>query len=307
MMEEMEKDELLKKWLSDDITNAELYEFKQKSDYDLDSAIIENAKHFKASHFSKVKSFNEFKQVLDPLEKNNVKKLHFYKPLLRIAAVFLIGFGIYYSFFQSNLTSIKTLASQKTTFELPDASSVTLNSLSKVDYNTKKWSEKREILLEGEAFFKVAKGSEFDVKTSEGVVSVLGTQFTVKQRDNYFEVKCFEGIVGVKSSNKSLRLTKGKTFRILNGVVLLDSIDVDSPNWLKHNSNFKSVPLYEVINEFERQYNVKISTKNVDKNRLFTGGFVHNNMEQALISITVPFNILYKKENQNKITLYSSE
>jgi len=303
----MEKDELLKKWLSDDITQAELLEFKQKGDYDLDSAIIENAKHFKASHFSKVKPYNEFNQVLEPLEKNKVKKLHLYKPLLRIAAVFLIGFGIYYSFFYSNLTSIKTLASQKTTFELPDASSVTLNSLSKADYNIKKWSEKREILLEGEAFFKVAKGSKFDVKTSGGIVSVLGTQFTVKQRDNYFEVKCFEGIVGVKSKNDSLTLTKGKTFRILNGVTLLDSINVNSPNWLNYKSNFKSVPLLEVINEFERQYNVIISTQNVDKNRLFTGGFVHNNIEQALVSITVPFNLNYKKENKNEITLYSSE
>ena len=306
-MEEMEKDELLKKWLHDDITQAELLEFKQKGDYDLDSAIIENAKHFNASHFSKVKPYNEFKQNLEPLEKNKVRKLHFYKPLLRIAAVFLISFGIYYSFFYSNLTSIKTLASQKTTFELPDASSVTLNSLSKVDYNIKKWSKKREILLEGEAFFKVAKGSKFDVKTSGGVVSVLGTQFTVKQRDNYFEVKCFEGIVGVKSKNDSLTLTKGKTFRILNGVILLDSINVNSPNWLNYKSNFKSVPLQEVINEFERQYNVIISTQNVDKNRLFTGGFVHNNIEQALVSITVPFNLNYKKENKNEITLYSSE
>jgi Fe2+-dicitrate sensor, membrane component len=66
---------------------------------------------------------------------------------------------------------------------------VNLNSSSQLSYSKNKWDSKREVTLNGEAFFKVSKGSTFDVITLNGKVSVLGTQFNVKQRENYFEVK----------------------------------------------------------------------------------------------------------------------
>ena len=45
-----------------------------------------------------------------------------------------------------------------------------------------KWKNERSVNLDGEGFFKVAKGSKFDVETSAGTVSVVGTQFNVKNR-----------------------------------------------------------------------------------------------------------------------------
>jgi len=302
----MDKDKLLEKWLVDELTEAELNEFKKLDDFALNTDIIQGAKHFKASQFSKVKSYNDFKQNLANKE-TPVFKLRAYKILYRVAAILVVSLGIYFSFFSNNLTTVQTLASQKTNFELPDASSVTLNADSKVEYNKKKWSTKRELTLDGEAFFKVAKGSKFDVKTSDGIVSVIGTQFTVKQRINYFEVKCFEGIVSVNSKGESHKLIKGSTYRILNNAVTVDITKDEKPQWLDNISTFKSIPLLIVLEEFERQYNVSISTQGVDIKRLFTGGFVHTNIEQALASITIPFNLSYKKNNSNNIQLYTSE
>jgi len=302
----MDQEQLEKKWLADELTNEELEDFKKLGDYNLNLDIIENAKYFKASHFSSVKGFEHLKANLK--EKTApVIKLQSFKILYRIAALFVLGLTTYFFLFYNNLTTVKTLASQKTSFELPDASSVMLNAFSKAEFNKKKWAEKREVTLQGEAFFKVAKGSKFDVITTNGIISVLGTQFNVKNRSNYFEVKCFEGIVSINSNGTSHRLTQGNTYRVINNVVVVDTTIKNQPEWLDNLSSFKSVPLYEVIAELERQYDVVISVKKEDTNRLFTGGFVHNNLEHALTSVTVPFNMTYKKDSSNKITIYKIE
>ena len=115
-----------------------------------------------------------------------------------MAAAFIIGFTLVSVFFSKDLTTIETMASEKTTVTLPDNSTAQLNSKSEISYSEKKWDKKRTVNLKGEAYFKVAKGSKFDVKTTAGIVSVHGTQFNVKNRKNYFEVKCFEGLVGVE-------------------------------------------------------------------------------------------------------------
>jgi len=302
----MDKDYVIKKWLNNDLTDAERKDFEKLDDYNLNVEILESAKYFKASHFSSVKSYADFKVALN--DKNApVIKLSSYKVLFRIAALFVISLSIYFAFFYTNLTTVQTLASNKITFELPDASSVVLNAESKTEYSKRKWANKREVSLDGEAFFKVAKGSKFDVVTSGGIVSVVGTQFNVKNRDNYFEVKCFEGIVNVSSNGKSQQLTKGNTYRVINGIFAVDTIVKSQPEWIHNRSSFKSVPLYEALNEFERQYGVTFETKEINTKRLITGGFVHTNLEQALTSITIPFDLTYKKDNSNKITLYSSE
>ncbi len=299
----MDKEKLLEKWLNNDLSSAELKEFEQLEDFNLNNEIIEGAKSFKASHFSSPASFSEFKTKLKKEEKP-VIQLSAIKMLTRIAAIFVIGIGVYVAFFNNNLTTVQTLASQNETFELPDASTVTLNATSTIKFDEDKWSDKRELSLKGEAYFKVAKGSKFDVKTSNGIVSVLGTQFTVKQRDNYFEVKCFEGVVSVSRKGELHRLTKGKTYRSLNGEISLNTTNKENPDWLHNITSFESVPMIEVLKELERQYNVSVKTENIDTKRIFTGGFVNNNLEQALQSISVPLNLSYKNNGANKITFF---
>jgi len=302
----MEEEYLIKKWLSDELSAAEWEEFKKLDDYDLNLEILEGAKNFKASNFSSVKSFNDFKKDVKN-KKTPVIKFSTYKVIFRIAALLVISLSVYFTFFFNNLTTIETLASQSNSFNLPDASTVILNSESKAEYSKEKWDHKREVSLQGEAFFKVAKGSIFDVITTGGTVSVVGTQFNVKNRDNYFEVKCFEGIVAINHNGKSQQLTRGISYRIMNNEVSIDSTYNSQPEWIVNRSSFKSVPLYIMLEEFERQYNVVIKTQNINIDKIITGGFVHNNLEQALTTLTVPFDLTYKQNQSNIITLFSSE
>ncbi|WP_303315997.1 FecR family protein [Flavivirga abyssicola] len=302
----MDKDYLLEKWLQGGLTDAEKEAFSKLDDAQFNQYIIDAAKHFKLSNFSEVDSFQDFKQRYN-LYKTPVKKLHWLHPLLKVACVIIVGLGIYFTFFFNKLTHFETMASEKTTIELPDHSRVELNALTEVWFNAGNWNKKRTLELEGEAFFKVATGSVFDVKTDDGIVTVVGTQFNVKQRDHYFEVKCFEGVVKVTSDTITRQLHAGDVFRILNGTFSETKTTVSSPKWTHNISNFEAVPFKEVLAELERQYNIKVTFKEIDANRLFTGGFVHGKLENALISITQPMNLTFELRASNLVIIHGKE
>lgn len=302
----MEKEYLIQKWLNNDLTNSEKDAFNQLEDYQFNIDIVDSAMHFKVSHFSKIDDFNAFKERYNS-QNTAVKKLHWATPMLRIASVAVIAFGIYFTFFFNNLTQIQTLANQKTTIELPDLSQVSLNALSTIEYNKRDWNDNRSLKLEGEAYFEVAKGKKFDVHTEDGIVTIVGTKFNVKQRNNYFEVKCFEGKVRVISDTITRLLAAGDTYQILNGSFIQETIKSQIPQWTKNISSFKRIPFKEVIAELERQYNITVTFKNINTNRIFTGGFTHNNLENALISITQPMELTYEMSSSNLVVIYAKK
>jgi ferric-dicitrate binding protein FerR (iron transport regulator) len=302
----MDKDYLLKKWLNDELSDTEKEAFLQSDDYSFYKDIIDNANHFKASNFSKAEDFETFNAKYQS-QKPKVKKLKWLNPLLRVASIVVIGFALYFTIFQETTIEIQTLAHEQTTIELPDASIVTLNAKSQVSYDKKAWSKHREIKLAGEAFFIVSKGNTFDVITKDGKVTVVGTQFNVKQRDNYFEVKCFEGVVKVTSQFITKTLNAGDTYRFLDNEFSESKTILKEPQWTKNKSSFESVPLKEVIAELERQYDIKITTKQLDGSRLFTGVFTHNNLENALMSVSQPMNLTYEINTANQVVIHGNK
>lgn len=297
----MEKEYLIKKWLANDLTEDELKAFESLEDHALHTQIIEDAAYFKASHFSKAEGFEKLESRLP--KEVLVRKMSWVKPLMRLAGAFVVGIGIYFLLFANNLTHVQTLASEKTTIELPDASTVALNALTEISYSKKRWKSNREVHLDGEAYFKVAKGQVFDVVTEEGIVTVVGTQFNVKQRSNYFEVKCYEGIVKVVAGGTTKELLAGDTFRRYGEDITFDTTSYQLPQWTKNVSDFKSIPFSEVIAELERQYNISVTYKPENETRLFSGGFVHNNLDNALKSITEPLELTYIMETATQVRL----
>lgn len=150
----------------------------------------------------------------------------------------------------------------------------------------------------------MAKGQTFNVITPLGKVTVLGTQFNVKQRDDLFEVVCYEGSVRVTHLSEIKILKPGDSFLILDGKYIAKEKETSSdPSWINNKSYFKSMPFAHVIQEFERQYNVSINFQNVDIEQLFTGSFDHNDKTLALKSLTLPLNLKYSIIDDNTIVL----
>lgn len=297
----MKREDLIKKWLDNDLNAQELETFKQFEDYDALITLSQNVKQFKAEHFDSTTEFNKLKTSLE-LIKQTKTQTHWFKPLLRVAAILAICFSVYY--YTTTLdTTVATLAAQKTSIVLPDASNVSLNAKSYLTYNKKAWHKDRNVQLNGEAFFKVAKGSSFNVKTGIGLVTVFGTEFNVKQRNNYFEVICYEGLVGVTYNSQQTKLAAGDSFLIIDGkIIAKEKENNTTPSWLNNESSFNSIPYYEVIAEFERQYDVTINTNTIDLSQLFSGSFAHNNLDVAIKAITLPLHLSYSK-SKTTITL----
>ncbi|MBC8754851.1 FecR family protein [Kordia sp. YSTF-M3] len=303
----MDKDNLLQKWLNNDLTDAEAAELKAQDDYEFNKKIIESATQFKASEVNTVADFNTFKERYQQQQQKPAKKVRALYPILRVAAILVFAFGIYFTLFLNTTSTIITLAGEKTTIELPDASEVSLNALSSIAYTKKDWDSNRTIELSGEAFFKVAKGKKFDVVTEDGTVTVLGTQFNVKQRANYFEVVCYEGIVKVVSDTIVRQLTVGDSYRIYDGKFTEKKIAAKAPSWTQNYSSFTAVPIKEVFVELERQFDIKVSFKNTNENRLFTGGFSHENLQNALMTIAEPMNLQYELQATNSVIIYDKQ
>ncbi len=289
----MDQEKLIEKWLNNDLSETERKAFDALEDASFFKDIIADASHFKASHFSGMADFDTFKKrTMQPDQK--VRKIDWFKPMMRVASVVVAVLGLYYLFTSNSLTEVQTQVAEKTSISLPDASQVTINAQSEVAFNEKKWATKREINLKGEAFFDVAKGARFDVVTESGTVSVLGTEFNVKQRGSFFEVACFEGTVQVATKEGTVILHVGDNVTLMNGSLTKGTNTFDEPQWTQNKSYFQRTPVSEVFAELERQYGVTVGQENVNTDQLFTGGFDHNNLSQAIKAIGEPLNLAYQ-------------
>lgn len=299
----MNREELIKKWLDNDLSSEEFKVFNTLDEAQELNKLSNSLKAFKAPDFNTSESLKNIKHAIKTPQAKHSN--NWAKRLLRVAAIFVISFSIYY--YTTTLdTNISTVVAQKTAIKLPDASTVNINTLTELSYNEKNWDSKRQIKLNGEAYFKVAKGSKFNVETPSGIVSVLGTQFNVKHRENIFEVICYEGSVNVNFNNTDKILKPGDSFLLLDGkVIATEKENIKNPSWINNESYFKSMPLSFVLNEFERQYDINIESQQIDVKQVYTGSFVHDNIELALKSITLPLNISFNKKDQSTIVLIS--
>ena len=291
----MKNEKKILKLFNNELSKEEIEALRQSEDLNALEKIAHYSSHLEAPKIDEQKALKEFKER--ELQKNNpkVRTLNL-KMIYRIAAMLVVMLGASYFMFFNNNKSFETQIAQTETLYLPDDSEVILNSNSNLRYNKKTWKDSRNLILDGEAFFKVKKGQKFTVNTDAGIVQVLGTQFNVKKRFNYFEVQCYEGLVAVSYNDNDTKLTPGKTFRVLNGEIqMVEDFSAKSPSWVHAESTFFKIPLSQVIDELEIQYDIKISVKDIDVDQLFTGTFTHKNKDIALKSVTIPLNLGYRR------------
>lgn len=297
----MKNEKEILKWLNNGLSSKEIEDLKQSEGFETLEKIAHYASQLETPKVDAPVALEAFKLRNKTKKEIKVRTLNF-KTFYKVAAVLAILLTSSYFLFFNNTTSFETQIAQTKTFNLPDNSEVTLNAASKITFNEKKWKEKRDLSLQGEAYFKVQKGQTFSVNTSDGIVQVLGTHFNVKQRDNYFEVHCYEGLVSVTYKNETVKLPPGKTFRVINDIIEnVEDFNAQNPSWIQQESSFNQIPLNQVIAELERQYNIKIKVKDVDTSKLFTGSFTHTDKEIALQAVTIPLQLSYSTEGKNII------
>ncbi|RDY60732.1 FecR family protein [Flagellimonas nanhaiensis] len=289
----------LAKWLSGELSEAELAEFKKSDEYASYQKLKEVSGTLKAPEFNVDSALQTLKE--DHIGKApKVITLNPFKKFLRVAAVIAVLLAGSYFYVSTLDESVITGFAEHSEVTLPDNSEIFLNAGTKVSFSKKDWDTKRNVSLEGEAFFKVAKGKKFTVSTDHGTVTVLGTQFNVENREGFFEVTCYEGLVSVTHNNTETKLPAGSSFVVVNGKIANSTkLSTAQPTWMNNESSFESIPLGYVLSELERQYNINVKTENVNTDLLFTGTFSNTDLNMALKSISTPSKIRYKKEGDN--------
>ena len=298
MNKDFTDDTFLARWLNGELSVEEVKAFEQSEDYNYYKKIAETSALLEAPFFDKKKAFQAVLQNRMAAKSKSVFPYWSYW----LAASIAIIMGVLFLF--PSETTYKSQLGEQIAFNLPDGSSVKLNSKSDLSLNKKNWDRKRELNLNGEAYFKVIHGSKFTVHTQQGDVSVLGTEFNVYSRDKYFEVQCFEGRVKVDFKDDETILKAGDAVRFIEETKELWTFSQQVPSWTKGESTFENLPLKEVILALERQYAVRFKVKGVDLNQRFTGSFTHDNLELALKSVFLPMGIEYKIKDKKQILLF---
>jgi transmembrane sensor len=297
----MEENYKLSKWLNDEMTTEELSEFQADKDFAIFEKIKKYSSELETPAFDEQKMLSKI--VTSP--KKEVKIIPLFKNwMVRVAAILLIGMGLLFTF--RNVASSTELADYgvQNTFSLPDNSEVVLNSGSEIQYKKWNWDNNRSLNLEGEAFFKVAKGKKFEVNTPQGKVTVLGTQFNVKQRGNYFDVSCYEGKVKVNFGNNEFILTKGMSVAVRDGKTIpIPPKNTLKPEWLEQEMVFYQESLPSIVAEFERHFNIELELNTTGNGQLFTGTIPAKNSDTALQILCTTYHLKPTKVTKTKIIL----
>ncbi len=160
---------------------------------------------------------------------------------------------------------------KKSQLILEDGTKVWLNAGSRMAFPTKFGNKKREVFLEGEAYFEVAhnKNVPFLVNTSDIAVKVLGTRFNLSayQSDALTETILVEGKVAV-TERSAIGFLNGETILSPNQkasfskekkvFAIANEPDVEfAIAWTEGWFKFSQQSLNDVLNKLKRYYNVQ--------------------------------------------------
>ncbi|WP_262245934.1 FecR family protein [Parapedobacter soli] len=180
---------------------------------------------------------------------------------------------------------------------LPDGTNVWLNAASMLRYPTQFTGDTREVELDGEGYFEVAKDAHqpFLVKSNGQVVKVLGTEFNVNAYRDEVRVTTtlVEGSVEVASqtataglSVKSVGLKPGQQAAFEDGHIHVTEVDAsDYVAWKDGRFVFYSEPLPLVIRKIERWYDVSFEHRELAEDIELWGSLSRNVMLSEILEV----------------------
>lgn len=208
--------------------------------------------------------------------------------------------------------SIYVPAGQRAELMLADGTKVWLNSRSTLKFPTSFLKESRNVILDGEGFFKVTKNkkSPFIVKTKKYDIRVLGTEFNViaYSTDSVWETSLLEGSVEIQLYGKKKFHLEPNTMVSLQGNDLVkQSIKKkDYFRWREGLICFDNISIKEIMEKLELYYGVDIVVNNINiLDNYYTGKFrTSDGIEHVLKVLRLNNLFSYEIDDKtNKITI----
>ena len=203
---------------------------------------------------------------------------------------------------QDDMVRFETQLAEQQTITLPEGSQVIMNAASRIEYDEDEFTSTRTLTLDGEAFFKVKKGSKFDVVTDQGTVTVLGTSFNVCDRGGFLEVTCETGKVQVSHDGQAVILEPGWATNNRKGALSERYDKTDSQSWTRGLFQFEEQPVNFVFDEVEREFGVDIQAQGAEQ-ELFSGEFESTDLETAMTVICQPLGLEFDISEDRQIVV----
>ncbi|MCL3853258.1 FecR family protein [Parabacteroides sp. GYB001] len=170
------------------------------------------------------------------------------------------------------MNTITVPAGQRVNLTLPDGTNVWLNACSEMKYPAAFTGDKREITLNGEAYFEVTHNADkpFLVQTNKCNIEVLGTKFNVEAYNDSkdFCTSLLEGSVKIVEREKpsdNLILTPNQQATLVNGHLSSEPIaDFDLFRWKEGLICFRNMHFKELMTRFEKCYGIHIIIENTN-------------------------------------------
>jgi transmembrane sensor len=261
-----------------------------------------------------------------PIQRRSDQPLHgrFWNYAAVLALLMLSAAWGYYHFFyepilalnqddvesqpQDSIIIKQTARGEKLTLILEDSTVVKLNSESQLRYTT---ASVREVYLEGEAFFEVARDTlhPFQIHTGQITTTVLGTSFNIKAFTGEKEVavSVVSGEVKVarmkarleaqqdKVHEQSVHLIPGEQVICKHAVFTKKEFDAQEIlSWKEGRLYFKDASFSEVISRLERWYGVEIEVQRKGIEDGFSGSYTNRSLESVLEGMSFVLNFEYE-------------
>ena len=263
----------------------------------------------------------KLQKEIDGIKKKSYKRLGLNFNQFRIAASVAVFIGVgswLYSINAVEKIKCHFLYNQSVTkngecriVNLSDGTQIYLNTGSVLKYPKTFEGHYREVYLEGEAFFDVAKDKNhpFIIHTPKMNTQVIGTSFNIQAYDNQKneEVAVVTGKVAVKSleTNQKVFITPGQKISLEKDKNIMQQHKIDIAKistWRNNSFYFDNMVLSEVIATLSRNYNIKIELKNnALQNLKINAGFEKLTSEEVITLLCNIIDATYSKENSTYI------
>ncbi|MBR1575440.1 MAG: FecR domain-containing protein [Bacteroidales bacterium] len=191
--------------------------------------------------------------------------------------------------------SVETLtapAGKTLDVHLADGSDITLNAGSTLRILPSSRNARREVYLDGEGYFKVARDEKrpFLVHTGEWAVKVLGTEFNVRSydRDARWEVSLASGAISILDAQEHelTTLIPGTMVSLREGRLVKSEANSNAYLWKDGIFSFENLTLREILDRLTDYYGIRFDTAgcHILEHR-YTGKFRANDGYEHILKV----------------------
>ena len=197
--------------------------------------------------------------------------------------------------------------------ELEDGTKVWINSASRLRYPVVFSGDTREVYLEGEGFFQVAKDAAkpFIVHCEKYAVRVLGTTFNISayRNDEVSMTTLVEGRVNIECGNTVVALTPGLMAAVADSKVTTREVNVESYiSWTRDQFSFSEERLEDLLKKISRWYDVEFVFDDEEiKDYKFSGFMPRYESIDAILQIMEQAANVTFKMNNKQIVVYTHQ